>query len=333
MKHALMALAGALALAMASGVQAQSKDTYVGGLLDYEAKPDSKIKDAVDNSLGLDVLFGDRSPFASLPIGYEAHVFYHSGKVKDTFGGGTFKRDGLGLDATYPIPFGMVTPFLLGGVGYQQLKGNGGDTESKTFTELGVGALWGVPDSQNWRLRADLRWMDTFTDPALRDWWVKVGAEYSFGGGAVPAKSEPVHVVEPEKAAEAPAAEPEKAPEPAPEAAPRKVITLKGVQFASGSDQLKPESAAALDEAVKTLTGEYADAKVEVAGHTDNSGNPDYNKQLSKRRAEAVMAYLVEHGVDAGRLTAEGYGSEQPIADNGTKAGRAKNRRVELRVK
>src|SRR5205085_2649433 len=99
------------------------------------------------------------------------------------------------------------------------------------------------------------------------------------------------------------------------------------------SDQLKPESTAALDDAVKTLNNDYPDAKVEVAGHTDNSGDPGYNKDLSKRRAKAVMGYLVEHGVGAGRLTAEGYGSEQPVAGNDTAIGRAKNRRVELRVK
>ena len=67
---------------------------------------------------------------------------------------------------------------------------------------------------------------------------------------------------------------------------------------------------------------------IEVEGHTDNVGNDAYNKGLSQRRAEAVVAYLVSKGVDAGRLQAKGFGEEAPIADNKTKVGRATNRRV-----
>jgi len=68
-----------------------------------------------------------------------------------------------------------------------------------------------------------------------------------------------------------------------------------------------------------------------VQGHTDNVGSDDYNLKLSDARAASVVAWLVSKGITADRLTAQGYGMRQPIADNGSDEGRAKNRRVELR--
>jgi outer membrane protein OmpA-like peptidoglycan-associated protein len=73
------------------------------------------------------------------------------------------------------------------------------------------------------------------------------------------------------------------------------------------------------------------DVKVEIAGHTDWTGSDAYNLKLSNARADAVMQYLISKGVKADNLTARGYGETQPIADNNTDEGRAKNRRVELR--
>ena len=71
---------------------------------------------------------------------------------------------------------------------------------------------------------------------------------------------------------------------------------------------------------------------MEIQGHTDNIGSAAYNKDLSQRRAESVRTYLIGKGVAEGRLTAHGYGLEQPVADNKTEKGRAKNRRVEFRL-
>jgi outer membrane protein OmpA-like peptidoglycan-associated protein len=71
---------------------------------------------------------------------------------------------------------------------------------------------------------------------------------------------------------------------------------------------------------------------VKIGGYTDNSGNPDANKQLSQARAEAVCDALEAHGVDRSRVQAEGYGDQHPIADNNTAEGRAKNRRVAILV-
>ena len=71
---------------------------------------------------------------------------------------------------------------------------------------------------------------------------------------------------------------------------------------------------------------------VEVSGHTDNTGHVDYNKILSQRRADAIKSYLTEHGIDAKRITAVGYGIENPIGDNNTRVGRRLNRRTEFKI-
>jgi outer membrane protein OmpA-like peptidoglycan-associated protein len=72
--------------------------------------------------------------------------------------------------------------------------------------------------------------------------------------------------------------------------------------------------------------------KVEIAGHTDNTGSAQYNMELSAKRAGAVVDYLIENGIQAERLFAKGYGEELPLADNETEEGRAMNRRTQLTI-
>lgn len=108
-------------------------------------------------------------------------------------------------------------------------------------------------------------------------------------------------------------------------------IVLKGLAFVPNSAELTPEASTVLDKAATALMGQPS-LKVEVGGHTDPSGNAKKNVALSQARADAVRKYLVGKGVDASRLTARGYGSSQPVADNKTKEGRAENRRVELKI-
>lgn len=105
-------------------------------------------------------------------------------------------------------------------------------------------------------------------------------------------------------------------------------LTLS-VHFDTAKATLRPESAPALDQAVAMLKA-APEMKIEVAGHTDNVGNAESNMALSQQRAESVRAALVERGIDAGRLTAKGYGQTVPVADNRSEDGRAKNRRVEM---
>jgi OmpA-OmpF porin, OOP family len=106
-------------------------------------------------------------------------------------------------------------------------------------------------------------------------------------------------------------------------------LQLYGVTFDFNKDTLRPDSAAVLEKA-RALLVARPDLKVEVQGHTDNVGQSDYNLKLSEARARAVVGWLKSHGIAEDRLSARGYGASIPIADNGTDAGRAINRRVEL---
>ncbi len=87
-----------------------------------------------------------------------------------------------------------------------------------------------------------------------------------------------------------------------------------------------------LDSVVNYLKANEG-VNVTVNGHTDNSGSDKINNPLSLKRAEASKAYLVSKGVDAARLTTEGFGSKEPVADNKTADGRKKNRRIEIKIK
>jgi len=87
-----------------------------------------------------------------------------------------------------------------------------------------------------------------------------------------------------------------------------------------------------LNNAVSVLQ-QHANIRVEVAAHTDDRGAATYNMTLSNQRAQSVYDYLVRNGISASRLSSKGYGETSPIADNATSAGRAQNRRVELRVR
>jgi iron complex outermembrane recepter protein len=119
-------------------------------------------------------------------------------------------------------------------------------------------------------------------------------------------------------------------PPPPPPPAPKGDIRLQGVNFATNSADLIPESDAILDNVAGQLKA-YPQLVIQVRGYTDNRGSAKYNQDLSQRRAESVMQYLRQHGV-TNSMTAKGYGKEDPIADNSTKDGQLTNRRVTLHI-
>ncbi len=117
----------------------------------------------------------------------------------------------------------------------------------------------------------------------------------------------------------------------APAVAASKVTFAADAFFDFDKSVLKPEGRAKLDD----LVAKIRDINLEViiaVGHTDSIGTDAYNQRLSVRRAEAVKAYLVSKGIERNRVYTEGKGEKQPVADNKTKEGRAKNRRVEIEV-
>jgi outer membrane protein OmpA-like peptidoglycan-associated protein len=113
---------------------------------------------------------------------------------------------------------------------------------------------------------------------------------------------------------------------------PRIDFNASAVQFLTGSATLTTGAKAELNKAVNILNETYPNIKVSIEGHTDNTGDPGKNQVLSEKRAAAVKTYLVGKKVAADRLTTAGYGQDNPIADNATKEGKAKNRRVEFKV-
>ncbi len=109
------------------------------------------------------------------------------------------------------------------------------------------------------------------------------------------------------------------------------VLRGEHIAFESNSAVLTPKGRAVIDKVIPALK-RSPDAVVEIGGHTDSYGDPDYNLQLSRTRAESVRQYLADHGV-TNRLTAVGYGASRPLSQDRTRAASKKNRRIEFRVK
>jgi OOP family OmpA-OmpF porin len=196
----------------------------------------------------------------------------------------------------------------------------------------GTGKKGYLVDSQNDVVRSGfgLCWHTGFWTPAD-------AIEECDGGIAKPAAVAPAP--EPAAPAAAPvvASEPAPAPSPAPAAAAAPAPTSEKVTYSADAffdfDKavLKPEGKATLQSLVAMLKG--TDIEVIVAtGHTDWTGSETYNMKLSMRRAKAVKAFLVSKGIPEARVFVEGKGESQPTADNHTKDGRAKNRRVDIEV-
>jgi OmpA-OmpF porin, OOP family len=110
----------------------------------------------------------------------------------------------------------------------------------------------------------------------------------------------------------------------------REALVLQGVNFESGNARLLPTSHTVLDQVGASLLA-HPEVRIEIAGYTDNTGSARTNTRLSAERARAVQAYLQQRGVAAERMRAAGFGPADPVASNATPAGRARNRRVELR--
>ena len=190
-----------------------------------------------------------------------------------------------------------------------------------------VNAADGGKTVDNWRNgTGELVWKNGTNELCWRDAnWTPATAAEGCDGALVKAAA-----AAPAPAPAAPVAAAPAAPKPAPAAA-SKVTYAADAFFDFDKSVLKPEGKAKLDD----LVSKVKDINLEVViavGHTDSIGTDAYNQKLSVRRAEAVKAYLVSKGIEKNRVYTEGKGEKQPVADNKTKEGRAKNRRVEIEV-
>ena len=180
----------------------------------------------------------------------------------------------------------------------------------------------------------ELCWRDTFWTPATAD----PSCDGAIQPAAAPAPA-PAPAARPAPApALAPAPGPAVVPVPTPApvaaaAAPvsEKVTFATDTFFDFDKSVLKPEAKAKLDDLVGKTSGISLEVIIAV-GHTDSVGTDGYNQKLSVKRADAVKAYLTSKGIEKNRVYTEGKGEKQPVADNKTSEGRAKNRRVEIEV-
>jgi len=184
----------------------------------------------------------------------------------------------------------------------------------------------------NWQNGSgELVWKNGTNELCWRDaFWTPATAAKGCDGALVPPPPPAPAPVAVAPAPPPPAAAPRPAPAPQPPAA-TKVTYAADAFFDFDKSVLKPEGKAKLDDLVGKVKGINLEVIIAV-GHTDSVGTDAYNQKLSVRRAEAVKAYLVSKGIEKNRVYTEGKGEKQPVADNKTAEGRAKNRRVEIEV-
>jgi OOP family OmpA-OmpF porin len=254
------------------------------------------------------------------------------------------------------------SPYLGIGAGAIENDIRPGAADKDAMWQASLGAFWTLWEGENgstFALRPDFkaRWDDAHSAGILTDYIGELGFQFTWGGtrkvSATPPPPPP-----PPPAAAAPAPPPPPAT-PAPPGdedhdgvtddrdrcpgtppgvavdangcTQKGSITLEGVTFDYNSANLSAGSLNVLDDVADGLK-KHPRLKVELQGHTDNKGPDAYNLTLSQKRADAVRAYLLKDGVSPTQITAKGYGEGQPIADNSTDAGRAKNRRVVMFV-
>jgi OOP family OmpA-OmpF porin len=198
----------------------------------------------------------------------------------------------------------------------------------------------GAQSVDNWVSANGITWKNGSNELCWRDnYWTPATAAVGCDGAIVAPAPAPAAAPAPAPAAAPAPAPAAAAPAPAPAApaapvappAATKVTYAADAFFDFDKAVLKPEGKAKLDD----LVGKVKDISLEViiaVGHTDSTGTDEYNQKLSVKRSEAVKAYLVSKGIEKNRVYTEGKGEKQPVADNKTKEGRAKNRRVEIEV-
>ncbi len=190
----------------------------------------------------------------------------------------------------------------------------------------------------NWRASDGTVWKNGTNELCWRDagWTPATALEQCDGAIKPPPPPPAAPKVAPPPAAPAPVV-PAPAPKPAPAPAPKPAPVSEKVTFAADAffdfakSKLKPEAQAKLSDLVDKTKGVNLEVIIAV-GHTDSVGGDAANQKLSVARAEAVKAFLTSKGIEKNRVYTEGKGEKQPVADNKTSEGRAKNRRVEVEV-
>jgi len=357
-----IAILGGLVAAssLVGGAALANDDTgafYVSPMLQYDILDDKR---AAKNDFGLDVALGyNIAPHFAGEFNYSQGSFRIHDSASD-------KLTAYTLDGLFKIlPGSFIDPYVIVGGGELNDKVGAAFPKYSTWTaEAGLGALTGLgPQTGSFRvqLRTEAKYRREFIQNTAYnpnnpgDVIFGVGVQFEFGA---PVPEAPVVAAAPPPPPEpAPTPPPPPPPPPAPadsdhDGVPDTIdqcpdtpagdrvdavgctikdeIKLQGVNFATDSAELLPESEATLNYGVATLK-KYPELIIQVRGFTDSRGTAKYNLVLSQHRAESVLNYLKDHGV-TNTMTAKGFGKENPIADNTTKEGQHANRRVTLRI-
>jgi OOP family OmpA-OmpF porin len=200
------------------------------------------------------------------------------------------------------------------------------------FASAALVTAAGAQTVDNWKNGSnELVWKNGTNELCWRDSnWTPATAAPGCDGAIVPAAPAAAPMAAP-AAPMAPAAVAPPAAVVAPVMVAEKVTYAADAFFDFNKSVLKPEGKAKLDDLVSKVKGINLEVIIAV-GHTDSVGSDAYNQKLSVRRSESVKAYLVSSGIEKNRVYTEGKGEKQPVADNKTAEGRAKNRRVEIEV-
>ena len=284
-------------------------------------------------------------------LGVEGVFQYIPGQSEN--GGGDTHGYIYKLDGLYHFPITKtIVPYVAAGLGGITINPDRGASNSHFLVNYGAGLKYSLTDDL--ALRAAVRHIISFNDN-FNNMSYTFGIVYQFGGKKTPApqaKAEPIPAPAPAPApkpvvkpapAPAPAPKPVEKPAPAPKPvvkpappAPqiKKEVTLRiKIEFDTDKSFVRPRYNDELKKVADYLK-QYPDNQAVIEGYTDNRGSAVHNMKLSQRRADAVRKYLIDKfGIKADKLSAKGYGKEDPIASNSTKAGRQKNRRVELHIK
>jgi OOP family OmpA-OmpF porin len=268
----------------------------------------------------------------------------------DTNGFTDFYRHAGGLDLVYSLNQRRTfSPFLLLGVGgdYTDVVPDS-DDKWDFFANAGLGLVTQPLGTYGLRFRVEARYVYDNYDSGFDDFRYSAGIELPLSPyeqervAAVPPAAEPVSVVRTETLVDSDGdgvpdagdkcpGTPQGMPVDGVGCGLSQVITLTGVNFDFNKASLTPDSRKILEE-VALKVKHFADVPMELEGHTDSIGSDSYNQKLSDLRANSVREFLIEQGVPGDKLTAKGLGESHPVADNGTDAGRALNRRVELHI-
>lgn len=277
--------------------------------------------------------FGFGLEYRFLP-NWAVEAVYSRASANQKYVSGSSDFEEIRVDGLYYFagPDAVWNPYVAFGAGHADFGvgepisyNTAGADHDETRVNIGGGVRYNVTDMVS--LRGDLRQFHGIDDSTF-DTTVSLGLSLAFHRQA----AEPSPAPKP-----APASTPEPKPEPEPDVKAEPVIetveTMNlNVQFPTNSAEI-----GATYDAELRRVAEFMEANpetiAEIAGHSDNIGNANYNQQLSERRAQSVADRLISiHGIEADRVSAVGYGEVEPVVSNDTAAGRAQNRRVEARI-